>query len=179
MTKDTTLLKAWILQERGKLQRKPLGRTDFPAKRTYIHFDRRRKKPRISYFKKLFFTPGQMSSYPFWPFLRNILQTTKIKNVNKEDREKGIKRRKVRKPRSVYYASHRDALVYSWYAFLLNEKYYNNFLEKLGINKCVLAYRKLPREDNPLKNKCNIHFAKEVFDFIKIIIKNALLLFQI
>jgi hypothetical protein len=37
----------------------------------------------------------------------------------------------------------------------------------VNLDKCVTAYRKIPVEDIPEKNKGNIHFAKEVFDELK------------
>jgi hypothetical protein len=91
--------------------------------------------------------------HSFYPFLHIDL---KVKRYKKD------KKTTVDKIRPIFYASHLDSLIYSWYAVLLNQKY-EAYITAKGISDSVLAYRKIKYDKG---NKCNIHFAKEVFDFI-------------
>jgi len=159
------LFAKWIEKEKKNLSRKIINREETKAKRTYIHFDKRRQSSSFSFFynlKNILLNEDKVAQNPFWPFLKITITTPRIKNKKNK-----LKRKKERKNRNVYYASHRDALIYSWYSFLLNEKYYKDKINELGINRCVIAYRKIPIKNGLNKNKCNIHLAKEVFDYIK------------
>lgn len=150
------LFRQWAKDEKEKLSRKIVGKEEAKAKRTYIHFDKRSDASLILYKSK--FRPMEIARHAFWPFLKISLKTIKIKNKKK--------RKKEIKVRDVYYAAHRDALIYSWYSFLLNKLYVNK-IKQIGIDENAIAYRKVPRQDNPKRNKCNVHFANEVFSFIK------------
>lgn len=152
----------WKRSEGEKLSPHTLGTETTKSKRTYVHFDLRRKKDYLTTYRGIFLNPDKIKSeITFWPFLKINLIEPRIKNS-----PKGIPRKKELKIRSVYYASHQDALLYSWYSYRLN-MFYEISLQKHNISQNVIAYRKIPREDFSKKNKCNIHFAKEVFDFIK------------
>ena len=155
------LFNQWLKNESKNLSRQRLGKEDVGAKRKYIHFDKRRQASSLIDFKKIFKYSDGILKIAFWPFLKLTIKTPRIKN--KKD---GL-RKKQNKLRNVYYAAHRDACVYSWYSFLLNQKYYEPLLKKLGLDECVIAYRKIPTQEDTKKNKCNIHFAKEVFEYIK------------
>ena len=63
------------------------------------------------------------------------------------------------KIRPICFASHVDSLIFGFYSFALTRKY-ESFIKAKGFDECVLAYR------SDL-GKCNIQFAKEVFDHIK------------
>ena len=93
--------------------------------------------------------PRYISTHAFKPFLHFE------KEMKKYSKEKG----RYIKTRSLYKASHLDACIYQYYAYLLNELY-NKKAKELKLNDIAIAYR------SNIK-KCNIHFAKEVFDFIK------------
>jgi len=162
LKENEKLFKKWLHQEEGKLKKQPVNRKEESrAKRTYIHFDKRRHSSSLLGYKKFLLNPKTIAQISCWPFIKIDLKTPRYKkNKNNNKRKKEIKKR------SVYYASHQDALIYSWYSYLLNEKYYNNNLKKLGIEKCVYAYRKIPIKKDGPSNKCNIHFAKEIFDYI-------------
>src|SRR5690606_33420870 len=71
------------------------------------------------------------------------------------------------KLRPLHYASHFDALVYGYYADILNTKYNDELLANNDLNEAVLAYRKIEIFPESGKGKANIHFAKECFDEIK------------
>jgi len=84
-----------------------------------------------------------------------FIQFTK-KHV-KYSTEKG----RITKPRNLLYCSHVDAYIYQLYTQKLTP-FYNNLVKSLGINRSVIAYR------NIFKGKCNIHFAYDVFNQIRI-----------
>lgn len=72
------------------------------------------------------------------------------------------------KIRHIHYANHLDANIFSYYANLLHKEY-EKTVEELKLGECITAYRRIPvhldKPDGPMK--CNIHFANEVFQFIK------------
>lgn len=110
---------------------------------------------------------GKIAQHAFLPFIYRCVKKRRFRKQINEDGSRTQKRVKSTKKRHIYYASHLDSQIYSYYAKILREKY-DAKLKRLGINDCVTAYRRLPV--NPKKengrNKCNIDFAKEVFDFI-------------
>ncbi|MDD4412763.1 MAG: reverse transcriptase domain-containing protein [Patescibacteria group bacterium] len=163
------LFDKWVKAEGVKLSRKKVNRKEEAgAKRTYLHFDLRRPKSSLFSLKNEFLNQDKVARHGYWPFLKMTIDTPRIKNV-KEDavgKFKNRDRRKEIKKREVYYASHYDALIYSWYSFLLNS-FYEDKLKLLGINDCVTAYRKIPVTNGDKKNKSSIDFAFEVFGFIR------------
>src|SRR5690606_2854622 len=64
------------------------------------------------------------------------------------------------------YASHMDSLVFSYYNHLLTDEYEEK-IKKEPFNESIVAYRKIPIDQDSDKNKCNIDFAKSAFQFIK------------
>lgn len=93
--------------------------------------------------------------WAFSPFLKILLKTPRYKYQQAEghfDLETKI--------RPICFASHIDGLLFGFYAYALTKKY-EAYIEKEGFSDCPLAYR------SNLDGKCNIQFAKEVFDEIK------------
>lgn len=111
----------------------------------YAHFD---IKKGYSKYEKRIKDPSWISKHGFYPFVHF---TIKFKKYN----GKKIKL----KNREIYYSAHIDRYIYQYYADILNN-IYNEKAKSIGINKVAIAYR------NNFKNKCNIHLAKEVIDFI-------------
>ncbi|KZE77152.1 hypothetical protein HX030_12645 [Myroides odoratimimus] len=119
-----------------------------------------------------------ISKYAFFPLIHTNIKERKFKKGNLE-KHQSTKRRhthyhhKTNKPlksaklRPLHYATHFDSLIYSYYAYDLNEKYISRLKEIPELNNSVTAYRKISRVDNPNKGKSNIHFAKDCFDEIK------------
>lgn len=118
------------------------------VKRGYTHFDKRVDLKKI---KNYIYNPEKIKKHGFYPFIYSEVSFKKYSE--NEEKKKKIK------TRPICYSSHKDRLIFSYYSFLLNEKY-NEFVEKYGININIIAYR------TNLK-KCNIDFAKQAFDFIK------------
>lgn len=113
----------------------------------YAHFD---NKIHWSKVKHIVENQTMVSKHGFYPFIH---YTKKSIRYNKNDK------RKPPKSRSIFYSSHIDRYIYQFYAYHLNYKY-NERAIKDNINRCSIAYR-----NNLHKN--NIHFAKEVFGFIR------------
>lgn len=71
----------------------------------------------------------------------------------------------INKLRPIKYASHQDTQIFSYYRAILASRY-ESILNQFNLTNNVIAYRKIPTHENPRKNKCNIHYAKEAFDEI-------------
>lgn len=120
--------------------------------------------------------PEKVASHSFLPFIH---KTSKVKRFRKdysnldgsinEKYKSGTKilRKGSEKKRELFYASHMDSLIYSYYALLLSDLYENKIKEN-NLGEVVNAYRTVPV--NPSKidgpNKCNIDFANDVFKYI-------------
>ena len=80
----------------------------------------------------------------------------------------GKRRRIIGKPkiRNIYYASHFDSLIFSYYNSLLSEAY-NKLIKTKNFDSSIVAYRKIPITEGSEKNKCNVDFAKTTFEFIE------------
>lgn len=120
--------------------------------------------------------PEKVASHSFLPFIH---KTSKVKRFRKdysnvdgsinEKYKSGTKilRKGSEKKRELFYASHLDSLIYSYYAMLLSD-FYENKIKENNLGEVVNAYRSVPV--NPSKidgpNKCNIDFANDVFKYI-------------
>lgn len=128
---------------------------DFELKK-YIHFDHPIDfSKRKSEIQKLFTIEGAIAKHNFLPLIKIITKTPRFKyqdDLRKYDLET--------KERPISFASHLDTLIYGFYSFALNKKY-QTYIRQEGFSDCVLAYR------TDLDGKCNIQFAKEVFEIIK------------
>lgn len=88
--------------------------------------------------------------YPFIHFQMNCNKYTNDLEGNKFIKEKN---------RDIYYAAHIDRFIYEYYGNRLNNRY-NDYMKSNGISRVSTAYR------NCTPGKCNIDFAKEVFEYI-------------
>lgn len=116
----------------------------------YTHFDT--KKHHKDYEKRVE-NIRWVEKHGFYPFIHFCMNFSKY--TNDSDGNKYIKN----KERDIYYSAHIDRYIYEYYGNRLNDRY-NAYLKKRGINKVPTAYR------NCLPGKCNIDFAKEIFEFI-------------
>lgn len=75
----------------------------------------------------------------------------------------------MQKKRELFYASHLDSLIFSYYARLLSDSYETKIKSTdYNLNEVVNAYRSVPinpKNENS-SNKCNIDFANDVFKYI-------------
>lgn len=130
----------------------PLKREDIPMLENYIT------------------DASKIAKHSFLPFLHRTIFQRKFrakKDNEKNDKSKKRKREKLKpKAREIFFASHFDAQIYSYYSFLLSKKY-NELLKTKNFEKSVVAYRKIEIEGEKGKHKCNVDFAHEAFQFIK------------
>ncbi len=132
----------WIEKEKIKIES--------DKKRRYLHFDSRITTISQNLLNEIF-DPDYVTRRFFYLFIHDIQITRKYK---KKDNLKYIDK----KERPLCYASHKDAFIFSWYAYVLDHLYERK-IKELIISKNVIAYRSLGCK--------TIDFAKEVFDFIK------------
>jgi len=105
--------------------------------------------------------PDKVSSHPFFPFLQRNQHWTKYAPKNEiEDKIK-------KKTRPIRYASRRDASIFAHYRKILLP-FYEREIHRLGISECVLAYRRI-LQANGKGGKCNIHFAEQAFQEIRLL----------
>ena len=121
----------------------------------------------------------KVANHRFYPLLHYTILERKYKRVLKKNATGGLERSKLRelkkKERKIFYANHLDAQIYAYYAKLLNESLDKIYENNNALNEAVTAYRTIPFNEN--RNKCNIDFAKEVFDYIKEYKENDLVVF--
>lgn len=115
----------------------------------YAHFD---KRVALKDVWRYIASPEKVAHHGFYPFIHYQKHFTKY---NKDTGE-------IPKERELCYAAHIDRYIYSYYGYLLNERYNQRVLND-GISDSAVAYR-------TDLGKNNIHFAKTAIDFIR---KNA------
>jgi hypothetical protein len=119
-----------------------------------------------------------VSKYAFYPLIHSFILERKYKTADsvkhsttgrshKHKHKTTNETEKTAKSRPLHYASHYDALVYGYYAHLLNNKYEEKLSRIPGLSESVTAYRKLKITEGLDKGKSTIHFAKDVFDEVK------------
>jgi RNA-directed DNA polymerase len=128
---------------------------DFELK-SYDHFDFRLDLPqRKNEIRKLVSNPRLFAQHSFLPFIKIKIKTPRYR-YQEDEEEYGLET----KIRPISFASHFDTYLYSFYSFALTNTY-QEYIRQNGFSDSVLAYR------TDLGGKCNIQFAKEVFEFIK------------
>lgn len=110
-------------------------------------------------FNKVIHIIKDLKNHQFLPFIKKAETVVQFRK-NKE----GLAQRSL-KVRPIMYASHIDSHIYSYYNFILLRKY-ESYLNTLSLSDNVIAYRKI-EINKTKKGKSNIHFAKEVFDYIQ------------
>ena len=116
--------------------------------RSYLHLD---EPPRRNVIAAAVADPAQVARWQFLPMITRIKVTRKIKRQGNVFIPK-------EKKRPISYASHRDAALYAFYAAALTRQYEHR-LELLGLSDVVTAFR-------TGDGRCNIHFAREAFEWI-------------
>ncbi len=108
--------------------------------------------------------PDKIATHAFLPLIFRSLKTERCRR-NPEDSSN--KRMREPKERPICYANHLDANIYSYYASILAKKY-DLYVKDKPFDKSITAYRQLEVDDEgKSRNKCNIDFAKDVFEYIK------------
>jgi RNA-directed DNA polymerase len=99
-------------------------------------------------------TPEEVIKHPFYPFISYPVETQKIGKT-----PEGRVVFKKPKIRTIAYAAHGDSHIFAHYYDILSELY-ESVLRERGIHDCITAFRSLD-------GRRNIHFANEVFEFIR------------
>ena len=121
--------------------------------KTYKHFD---SVLTVKQAELLANSPALVQKHPFYPFIAYEKRWTQYAKKGKIGEVK---------TRPIAYAARSDAYIYARYRALLSE-YYEKRLSETGLDKCVLAYRKIVDQKTGA-GKCNIHFANEAFETIR------------
>lgn len=113
--------------------------------------------------------PKKIANHKFTPLLHRVLTQRKFRaeeNAEKNISGKRHREYKGRKERHIYYPSHLDSIIYSYYNSILTRAY-EAYLSDKAYASVAVAYRKIPKNDvGNNGNKCNIEFAADAFQFI-------------
>ncbi len=115
--------------------------------------------------------PNWVAKYAFFPLVKRYIIQRRYKKVVGKDGKTimahfdKVNQKSTAKERPIEYATHLDTLIYAYYAQKISEKYEAILQSDAGLNASVIAYRTIPTKDG-FTNKNNIHFAKEVFEYI-------------
>ena len=132
-----------------KIERQP-----WYKKKNYLHFDLALKMEQAEAYVS---NPDNILSHRFSPLIHYKKLSTKVKR----DKEAEIKYKKsgqkadkpkllkTRKKRNIFYSSHIDGYIYSYYSNILQEKY-EEFLLKNKLDENIIAYRAVEKNN---KNK--------------------------
>lgn len=124
--------------------------------RNYLHFDSK-LSPTFTY--KYVLNASNIEKHSFYPFISYNLTEKKVGKANSKVVLSS-------KDRLINYPSHLDSNIYAYYSKVLEEPYENYLLEN-SLGDTVLAFRKVKTTiDGKEISQCNIHFSKNVFDYI-------------
>jgi hypothetical protein len=119
---------------------------------------------------------SKVAKHKFYPLIHRTIVTKRFKTgiginnelIKKHYTYKNGNKQSTAKYREIYYANHLDSHIYAYYAQRILEPLYEEKLrENAQLNESVIAYRRISLSDNS-RCKCNIDFANEVFDLIKL-----------
>ncbi len=113
--------------------------------------------------------PNNITNHKFVPLLHRTLNQRKYRPAkNAPKNEHGKRQRTVgdKKQRHIYFSSHLDSIIFSYYSHLLT-KAYEEYLKDKPYGTVAVAYRKIPIGNGKSGNKSNIEFAYEALEFIE------------
>ncbi len=144
----------WVRKEKEKIE-PGSGNVKRKPKRQYLHFDDRIKEITQDLLQDIF-NADYVAKHPFFPFIREV---QKEKHYKRQPAGSKFRTRLVSKERPIDYSAHKDALILSWYAFILSSKY-ELLLDKESLSDSVIAYR--------ATGKSTYEQVKVVTDFLKV-----------
>ena len=115
----------------------------------------------------------RVRSHPFLPLIHYTITENCFRRKFYTELNRRNEHREVKKPskkREIFYVDHMDGHIMSYYAHQLNKILESKYYERKALDKEVVAYRRISAERSNgqrKRNKCNIDFAKEAFDFIR------------
>ena len=119
--------------------------------RNYLHFDFPLGRGAA---EQVATNPDAVAGHQFLPFIFSYVITQKIGKTSE-----GRVVRKKPKKRTIAYAAHRDSHIFSHYSDKLMTRH-EAALRERGLQESVTAFRKM-------SGRSNVHFANEVFEFIR------------
>jgi RNA-directed DNA polymerase len=133
----------------------------------YLHFDFSLERREAEIYVT---NPAYILKHRFSPLIHYEKITRKVQRDKLAERKYKLSGQIGKKPklkvkekrRNIFYASHIDGYIYSYYAHKL-QKYYVDFLTKNELTSNVIAYRSIVKGGVKFSN---IHFAREVFNII-------------
>lgn len=134
----------------------------------YLHFDLALERAKAeNYITK----PDNILRHRFSPLIHYCKISTKVKRNKEKERkykESGKTGEKpkletIPKSRNIFYTSHVDGYIYSYYGHKIQIAY-EEFLLENNLTNNVIAYRSIIKEGIKF---CNSHLANEVFNFIR------------
>jgi hypothetical protein len=111
----------------------------------------------------------KIANHKFVPLLHRTISQRKYRPLEDALKNSSGKRQRSvgnKKERHIYFPSHLDSIVYSYYSKLLTTTY-EQYLESKPYCSVPVAYRKIPIGNGKKGNKSNIEFAFEAFQFIE------------
>ena len=159
----------WLAFERQRSQAH--GSKEFVGDRSYRHLDVRIPQSTLESneaFKlvEILKHPEKLKTHSFFPFLR---KDKKVRRFTREYSGGGKKDSTVKtdqKLRPIMYASHKDACIYGFYAYMLKERY-DKLIAGTPLDSSVIAYRRIPRDDGSGRNKSNVDFANDIYHAVR------------
>ncbi len=128
--------------------------------------------------------PKKIVKHRFTPLIKRSIIQRKYRAAEKKPQEDGSLKyekneygkrvrveKKPPKDRPLYYASHFDSLIYSYYSYVLSV-HYEWYLRHKPFNHCAVAYRKIRKDKGQKGNKSNIEFAFDAFQALNRIDEN-------
>lgn len=143
--------------------------------RGYVHLTNKinPKNDRAEIFR-LVKNPKRVAKHAFFPLFHKKIPQRRYKQIGfydngKPKRGHSKNGESTKKLRPLHYATHIDTKIYAYYSNEIIQKKYEELLKQNPeLSNCITAYRRIPIEagtESPCKS--SIHFAKEVFDYIK------------
>lgn len=148
---------------------------DWFKNRGYPHFSNKTSFSVRSRIQQYVSNPQKAAKHSFLPLIYKEIKQRRYKLSNL----KGVTRRSHKKfsngeiksnkkIRRILYATHIDAHLYSYYTQKIIQPEYERHLQQNKLlSESITAYRQIETKDK-LKFKNNVHFAKDVFDEIKL-----------
>lgn len=138
----------------------------------YEHFTPRLRRDDYRFALSYSSSEVDVAKHAFLPLVHTTIKERRFKVVDAVTGKRahrimeGGRSKSTAKKRQIYYATHLDAQIYSYYSNkVIGPKYENLLRGTEGLSECVVAYRRLALPSGA--NKSNIHFAHEVFEHIK------------
>jgi hypothetical protein len=147
---------------------------DWFKDRGYPHFSNKTPLLHRQKIESYISDQNKLAKHSFYPLIFKEIKQRRYKLSNFKSNERHSHKKiengtitQNAKIREILYATHIDAHIYSFYTQKLSEQYEKYLQENLHISNSISAYRQI-RTLCDTKFKNNVHFAKDIFDEIKL-----------